>query len=162
MDHDRVVFICHSTGGIIVRYLLESRWSDFQNKTIGLVLIASPSYGAHLARYFRFLSRLYNQRLGAQLSWASWNLQDLDDRFKRLIAERRIPRLFGIEALENHFVFHRKWLPDRYVVVSRESGGRYFGPPVLLRNTDHFSCVKPDNPDHPAHQLVADFCGKLP
>ena len=35
--------------------------------------------------------------------------------------------------------------------------GKFFGAPKLLRKTDHFSSVKPDGYDHPAHELLVDF-----
>ncbi len=41
--------------------------------------------------------------------------------------------------------------------MTEESAGRYFGAPVLLRNTNHFTCVKPDSLTHPAHELLVDF-----
>jgi hypothetical protein len=84
-------------------------------------------------------------------------VSDLDAQFKNLVNERRIPKMFGVEAYENHFILHRKWLPDKQVVVSKESAGRYFGAPIMLRDTDHFSSVKPTNREHPAHQLLIDF-----
>jgi len=46
MSRNSIVFVCHSTGGIVVRYLLESNWAQFKDKRVGLVLIASPSYGS--------------------------------------------------------------------------------------------------------------------
>lgn len=153
----RIVFICHSTGGIVARYLLDKEIDSFRNKEVGVVLIASPSYGAKLASKLDLLAQFYNQQLGIQLQWGSWSLRDLDARFKDLVHQRRIPNLHGIEAYENHFVMHRRYLPDRYLVVTEDSAGRYFGAPILLRNTDHFSCVKPDGPNHPAHELLLDF-----
>ena len=156
----RIIFVCHSTGGIVVRYLLESQYEAFRQKKVGLVLIASPSYGSDLADRLHWLTDFYYQQLGAQLEWGSWSLRDLDARFKTLVNERRIPNLVGVEAYENHFIFHRKWWPDRLQVVTAESAGRYFGAPVLLRGTDHFSAVKPDGLRHPAHELLVDFWAK--
>jgi len=133
MTKQHILFVCHSTGGIVARYLLEYYVEQFRNKGIGLLLIASPSYGAKLADKLSLLSRFYNQRLGIQLKWGNWSLRDLDARFKDLVNNRTIPSFIGIEAYENRFIFHRKWLPDRSVVVTEESAGRYFGAAVLLR-----------------------------
>jgi len=41
-------------------------------------------------------------------------------------------------------------------VVEQESAGRYFAVRTLA-NTDHFSTVKPDGFDHPAHKLLVEF-----
>jgi tetratricopeptide (TPR) repeat protein len=161
LERSNIVFVCHSTGGIIVRYMLESQAAVFKDKTIGLVLIASPSFGSGWADKLSWLSELYNAQLARQLEWGNNSLDDLDERFQRLIKERRIPRLRGIEAYENHFIFHRKLLPDRSVVVNKSSAGRYFAPPHQLPQTDHFTCVKPDSERHPAHELLVDFCSEL-
>lgn len=124
---------------------------------MGLVLIASPSYGSRWANRLKWLAGIYRNRLGKQLRWASWNLQDLDSRFKNLVYEKRIPGLVGVEAYENRFIINRKLLPNTTYIVDEESAGRYFGAPVLLRDTDHFSTVKPDGISHPAHETLVDF-----
>jgi hypothetical protein len=41
MSRDRILFVCHSTGGIVVRYLLESNAEEFRNKREVLLLIES-------------------------------------------------------------------------------------------------------------------------
>jgi tetratricopeptide (TPR) repeat protein len=161
LERKTLVFVCHSTGGIIVRYMLESRSTDFKDKIVGLVLIASPSFGSGWATKLSLLSEFYNAQLARQLEWGNNSLDDLDERFHRLIKERRIPHLLGIEAYENHFIFHRKFVPDRLVVVDKNSAGRYFAPAHLLAQTDHFTCVKPDSERHPAHELLVDFCSEL-
>lgn len=161
LDKDSIVFICHSTGGIVARYMLESNQGDFASKPVGLVLIASPSYGSKLENKIDWLARFYGQKLGQQLQWGSWSLRDLDMRFKDLVAQKRIPGLSGVEAYENHFIVHRKWLPDKAVVVTEESAGKYFGAPILLRDTDHFSAAKPDCVSHPSNRLLVDFYGRF-
>ncbi|PYV76159.1 MAG: hypothetical protein DMG96_14990 [Acidobacteria bacterium] len=161
LSREEILFVCHSTGGIVTRYLLEYYRDKFQSKKIGLLLIASPSYGSKLADRLAFLAGFYNQRLGIQLKWGNWSLRDLDARFKDLVNDRAIPSLIGMEAFENRFIIHRKFWPNKLVVVTEESAGRYFGAPRLLRETDHFSCVKPDDTRHPAHQLLVDFWHKF-
>jgi hypothetical protein len=103
---------------------------------------------------------LYGHRVGQQLVSGHWTLREIDAQFRNLLNERRIPKLIGIEAYENHFILHRKWLPDKQVVVPEESAGRYFGAAKLLRDTDHFSTVKPTSREHPAYELLADFFEK--
>ncbi|UFW51139.1 MULTISPECIES: DUF7019 family protein [Bradyrhizobium] len=157
IEKKRLIFVCHSTGGIVVRYMLESDYAQFASKEVGLALIASPSYGSSLADTFRWISRLYNHKLMAQLEWGNWSIEDLDDRFKNLLAKKLIPQLKGAEAYENLFIVRRKWLPSRRHVVEKQSAGRYFAAPRLLRGTDHFSSVKPDSLTHPAHEFLFDF-----
>jgi hypothetical protein len=158
LSRRNIIFVCHSTGGIVVRHILVNQYALLSEKTIGLVLIASPSYGSGWANLLGFLSGLYGHYVGEQLQKGSWSLKDLDAQFKTLIDEKRIPHLVGVEAYENHFILHRQWIPDKAVLVTEESAGRYFGPPVLLRDTSHFTAVKPDDFTHPAHELLVDFC----
>ncbi len=160
LEHSAILFVCHSTGGIVVRYLLEKHYEQFKDKRVGLLLIASPSYGSTYADRLSWLASFYKNRLGQQLKWGSWSLEDLDRRFKDLVNDGRIPGLRGVEAYENHFVIRRKWLRPITHVVDEQSAGRYFGAARLLRNTDHFSAVKPDSISHPAHELLVDFVTK--
>ncbi len=159
MDFPNIVFICHSTGGIAVRYLLTRDPGEFAKKNVGLVLIASPSWGSYLAKKVKFLSQLYQQKLGRQLEWGNDAVRDLDDRFRSLMADENISHLVGVEAFENQFIFHRKWLPfmTRTVVVEELSAARYFAEPRRLRETNHFTAVKPDSVRHPAYELLYDF-----
>ncbi|NPT47176.1 hypothetical protein GNZ12_38980 [Paraburkholderia sp. 1N] len=156
LEHKRIVFVCHSTGGIVVRYMLTRHAEKFKDKEIGLVLIASPSYGAKLADTIGGLASFYDNQLGVHLKWGNDVLRNLDDDFKELLDKKAIPQLVGIEACENHFIFHRKFLPDKHFVVERESAGRYFTV-RMLKDTDHFSTVKPNGFDHPAHKLLVEF-----
>lgn len=165
MKWRRIVFICHSMGGIVTRYMLESNQSLFSEKEIGLVLIASPSIGSTLASKLKLISRVYQNRQGTQLQWGSELLQDLDDRFKDLVHKKQL-NIQGIEFFEHRFIslgilffLGWKWIPFgiRWVVVTKASAGRYFGSPKLLPNTDHFSAVTPNTVDHVTHVYLFDF-----
>lgn len=112
LDKQNLIFVCHSTGGIVARYLLERYLENFKEKAIGLVLIASPSLGSVYANKLAALAQFYNQRLGLQLQWGGENLTDLDDRFKDLVFEKRLPRLTGVEAYEHYFILRKQWLPS--------------------------------------------------
>jgi len=160
LARNRLIFVCHSTGGLVVRHILTTNDHLFLNKTVGLVLIASPSYGSRWANRARWLTSFYGHSIGKQLASGHWTVKEIDAQFKNLLNERRIPKLVGVEAYENHFIFHRKWLPDKQVIVTEESVGRYFGSPILLRNTDHFSTVKPTSREHPSYELLGDFFEK--
>jgi pimeloyl-ACP methyl ester carboxylesterase len=156
LEHRRIVFICHSTGGIVVRHLLTRYADKFKEKEVGLMLMASPSYGSKLADLLGGLIGFYDNQLGIHLKWGNDVLKTLDDDFKELLDRKTIPHLVGAEACENHFILHRKLFPDRAVVVERESAGRYFAV-RMLQDTDHFSTVKPTGFDHPAHKLLVEF-----
>jgi hypothetical protein len=166
MSAHTVQFVCHSTGGIVARYMIERNLDDFREKILGLALIASPSLGSVWASLVGPAARYYNQRLGQQLRWGGEALDEIHGRFKDLVNERatRLPGLFGMEACENKMVM-RNWLPawlraivpPRLTVVNKRSAGQYFGDVAVLRGTDHFSTVKPDGMNHPSHQFLVSF-----
>jgi len=157
LEHKTIVFVCHSMGGIVVRYMLTARPWEFENTRIGLVLIASPSSGSPWADRLDLLLKYFHHQQGIELKWGNWNLEDLDGRFRIVVHER--VKLLGAEACENKFIFNAKWLPPVEPVVPRNSAGAYFSRVRMLPDTDHFTCVKPDGREHPAHQFLVDFYG---
>jgi Putative serine esterase (DUF676) len=159
MEKAKITFVCHSMGGIVARYLLEANHQEFKDKRVGLVLIASPSYGSKMANSLGTLMEFFNHQQGRQLKWGAWSLQDLDDRFRNLKEKMHIPKLSGIELYENHFMVHRKWVPifTRKLVVTKESAGRYFGAAKQIANTDHFTICKPQGKRDLVHEYLCDF-----
>jgi pimeloyl-ACP methyl ester carboxylesterase len=157
LDKENIVFICHSLGGIVARYMIERSRERFVNKAVGLILMASPSYGSDYANKFSKLIKFYKNGIAAQLQYANGSLQDLDDRFRNLVHQRTIPKLVGAEAIEHHFLFHWKFLPGFAPVVGKDSASRYFGAGKILANTNHSTCVKPDSHDHVSHKFLASF-----
>jgi pimeloyl-ACP methyl ester carboxylesterase len=61
LDRDTIILVCHSTGGIVARYMLDTHSDAFVQKRIGLVLIASPSLGAKDANRLSLTRRSRNQ-----------------------------------------------------------------------------------------------------
>ena len=51
----KIVFVCHSMGGIVIRQLLCDEADKFKDKQLGIVLISSPSYGSKLANTFQWV-----------------------------------------------------------------------------------------------------------
>src|ERR1043166_6341446 len=82
ISNDEIIFVCHSTGGIVVRYILVHHTDLFRDKKIGLVLIASPSLGSTWANWAGMLTSLYGHAVGSQLKARSWSLRELDAAFK--------------------------------------------------------------------------------
>ena len=152
MDWDRIIFVCHSLGGIVTRYMLVTNENAFADKEVGLVLIASPSKGTKWANRLSLISRVYGQEQVRELEWGNDLLTNLDAQFKDLKDEDRIPKLHGVEFCESYFIapgplffLKWKWIPLRTksVVVTEESAGNYFAAVRRIPRTDHFTCVKP-------------------
>lgn len=166
LNSSRLVFICHSTGGIVARYMLERYRELFADKAVGLALIASPALGSGWANLAGLAARYYNQRLGLQLRWNNVELEEIHWRFRDLVAQKDalMPGLFGMEAAEHTMIYRNRipgwirWLlPPRLKVVTTLSAGQYFGAVKILPGTNHFTAVKPDSVNHPAHEFLVDF-----
>jgi len=152
LEHKAIIFVCHSLGGIITRYLLESKREKFQDQFLGLALISSPSTGSAWADAVSYLASFLSNEVVQSLSTSSLLLRDLDSRFKELRNANLIPALFGKEACET----------EGYVrlvgkIVGEESAGRYFGNVRRLSGTNHSTCVKPSSDTHPAHLFLLRF-----
>jgi hypothetical protein len=108
-----------------------------------------------------WLADFYGQSLGKQLQPGDPFLTLLDHNFRDLLYNPNENKnqlvIEGAEAVENHFIIHRKYLPDKLFVVPESSGSRYFGSPNYMRNTDHFSIVKPNGLRDPSHEFLLAF-----
>nr|PMJ05389.1 hypothetical protein BCU31_07420 [Vibrio lentus] len=151
MDKKNILFIGHSTGGIVLRHLLESKQDSFIGKKIGLALYASPSFGSKWASGLSMFSRVLNNKLCQELRWGSEVLEDLDDRFKDLIDSGKL-EIRGYEAYENKSPF---WGMPK--IVDKQSAGRYFAKPRNVPNTSHSSIVKPKSKSDHSHEWLVLF-----
>lgn len=152
-----LVFITHSTGGIVARYILEAWRDNFTEKKIGLCLYASPSFGSKLASRLGTICSFFNHKLAQELKWGSAILEDLDDRFFGLLETNKFA-IVGMEAYENKAPFKIPFLKAR--VVQKESAARYFGARTLVANSDHSSIVKPETMSCQSHEILLDFLTK--
>jgi hypothetical protein len=168
----KLVFVCHSTGGIVTRYLIREHGDDLAGKAVGLVLIASPSLGSIEANKLQSLAKFYNNQLGLQLRIGDPVLDDLDNGFRGLVYslqnasdETKKFLLYGREAYETYYILRHwllpRWLhslvPNRRRLVPSRSANVYFGLADPLPDTDHFETVKPSSPYHPSHAMLALF-----
>jgi hypothetical protein len=154
INKKNLVFITHSTGGIVARYMLEAWSDDFKDKNIGICLYASPSFGSKLASFFGAIFHLFNHKLATELKWGSAILEDLDDRFILLLEKNKLS-IVGMEAYENKAPFKIPFIKTR--IVEKSSAARYFGIRTLVANSDHSSIVKPETMSCQSHQILLDF-----
>lgn len=159
LDYDEIVIVAHSLGGIVVRNFLEEERELFSNKKLGLVLMASPSLGSKDADRLSWLIDAFENKQGERLRWRTEFLTNLDRRFRNLVEDQKIPNFVGAEAVENHFIIRGPWYwPfEREVIVSKESGGRYFRDATIIPQSDHFSIVKPASSSSDSHLFFVDF-----
>lgn len=161
--HRRIVFICHSMGGIVARKFLVERVNDLldRNIEVGLFLVASPSMGSDYANWLAPLAKLLGHTQADALRFTRQNswLNGLDKEFRNLKESGRLT-LNGKELIEDKFVVLKRWFGKQ--VVEPFSGARYFGEPYKVPGSDHFTIAKPAYAQSDQHRLLLAFLEKLP
>jgi pimeloyl-ACP methyl ester carboxylesterase len=158
LDSERLIFVCHSMGGIVVRRFLVKNASDLIEKRqmVGLFLVASPSLGARYADWLSPLIQFFGHSQAEALKFVRHNewLRDLDKDFLDLKESRRLD-MRGKELLEDKFLFLKKvWQAQ---VVEPFAGAKYFGEPFKVPASDHWSIAKPESKDNVQHRLLVQF-----
>lgn len=157
-----VIFVAHSMGGIVARKLVVERAEDFRSRdiTVGMFLVASPSLGSRYANLLKSLAELVSHTQADALRFSQTNgwLMDLDREFLNLKEAGHV-RIIGKELIEDRFVV----LPAliRPQVVEPFSGARYFGEPLKVPGSDHFTIAKPESADAIQHRLFVRFVREL-
>jgi pimeloyl-ACP methyl ester carboxylesterase len=101
LDKDRLIFVCHSQGGIVVRQMLVSFFQEFQDKKVGVVLCGSPSWGSWYGTLLAPIGLVFRFRQATALSWGGSTLRNLDRDFLELIEQKRIPNITGSAWLKH-------------------------------------------------------------
>jgi hypothetical protein len=161
-DSRKIVFVCHSMGGIVVRKFIVERLNDLLdcNIEIGLFLVASPSLGSDYANWLEPIAKFAGHEQAKALRFNQDNqwLTDLDKTFMNLKESKRLT-LYGKELLEDKFVTLKSiW---RKQVVQPFSGNRYFGESFKVAGSDHFSIAKPEDSNAVQHRLLIEFIKTL-
>jgi hypothetical protein len=157
-----LIFVAHSMGGIVARKLVVERAEDFRSRdiTVGLFLVASPSLGSRYANMLKLLAEVVNHTQADALRFSQTNswLMDLDREFLNLKESGNV-RIKGKELIEDRFIA----LPGliRTQVVEPFSGARYFGEPLKVPGSDHFTIAKPESTGAIQHRLLARFVREL-
>lgn len=159
----KIVFVCHSMGGIVARKYLVTRAADLidLNIQIALFFLASPSLGSDYADWLKPAARLLGHSQAEALRFVRSNdwLADLDREFMNLKEKGRLS-IVGKELIEDRFVVFR-WI-WRKQVVEPFSAGRYFGEAYKVPGSDHSSIAKIESADAFQHRqlkrFIADWC----
>jgi pimeloyl-ACP methyl ester carboxylesterase len=140
----RIVFVCHSMGGIVARRLLvRSRLDSNVGRPVqsfGLLLVASPSLGSDWTRWLTPIARFFKHSQADALRFSSTNrwLDSLDRDFRDLKESGGI-EIRGRELIEDKFIILRRFFFLRQI-VERVSGARYFGESLKVAGSDPHGC----------------------
>jgi len=176
MDAKRLIFVCHSMGGLVVRKFVVERRTDLMDKQIdiGLFLVASPSLGASYAEWLSLLARAVGHAQVDALRFSQTNLwlNSLDKEFINLKESGKL-KIRGKELIEDKLISPDKetglWkslallssLFWRRPVVERFTGARYFGEPYKVPRSDHQTIAKPTDEGAIQHRLLCDFVSEM-
>jgi hypothetical protein len=156
----RVVFVCHSMGGIAVRkFIVANQLKLVQHKIeLGLFLLASPSLGSQDANAVWFFARLIRSSQAEALRFSQSNvwLNELNDDF-RTLKESGTLRIKGKELVEDEPITIKNVLGFTTQTVEPWSAATYFGEPYKIPHSDHVSIAKPKDEYEPQHRQLVHF-----
>ena len=158
LHYQRIVFVAHSLGGVIVRRMLTDFTPEFTDKQLFLFLFASPSNGSDIATFVDnnpfvkwLLDKLgQNSELIGALKLNSFYLRDLDSLFRLRTGSQNLLHVVGAEAIEADAVFATT------KTVGTDSAGRYFEH-KKIPGSDHTSIVKPRDEHSESHEFLAEM-----
>lgn len=156
---NRIIFVAHSMGGIVVRRYIVQRASELMEfgTEIGLFLVASPSLGSSYANWLAPIARFMGHQQAAALTFSqnnSW-LNDLNTDFRNMLARRKLI-IYGKELVEDRFVILKRFGLFEQVVPPL-TGATFFGEAFKVPNSDHFSIAKPESSDAIQSRLLCQF-----
>lgn len=160
LSKSEIIFIAHSTGGLVVRQMLVNQPKGFENKKIGLFLLASPSRGSEWADRVKILTKSLSHRMLSELERNSDFVVNLDKKFSELLARNRTWMIAGMDVFESRFIVPG-YIWNSTVVVDPDSSRYYFGEPRLVPRSDHFSISKPTlasgDKEAYSHEYLVEF-----
>lgn len=162
VDRSRIVFVAHSMGGIVVRSMIVDRAAELAKteKTIGLLLVASPSTGARWATLLFPIIAAMNHSQAMLLRPAEDNawLAALRRKFIALYQAKKL-HIVGKELVEDRFVL--PWLPWIPPIVRRIEGDVFFADSLRIGGSTHFSISKPKDNRSDQHVALMQFLKKV-
>lgn len=168
-DFRRIIFVCHSMGGIVVRRFLVMQQVNLieRGTRIGLFLLASPSLGSPHASLLYSVILLAGNQQAKVLHPSQRNawLKDLDKDFIDLLGSQRIS-ITGKELVEDKPITFARWrfLGLRLLrqTVLPSAAARYFGQSFKVPASDHLTICKPQTVNDYQHRVLVSFISTLP
>jgi hypothetical protein len=157
---NRLIFVCHSLGGIVVRRFIVVEQAKFiaRKIEIGLFLVASPSIGSKDANDLFLLSAIAGNSQAQALRFSQKNewLNDLDKEFINLLGGGKLS-IKGKELVEDQAIKLKKWFGLNRQIVEPVAAARYFAESYKVPYSDHSTIVKPKDKDAMQHRVLCRF-----
>jgi pimeloyl-ACP methyl ester carboxylesterase len=168
LNSRKIVFVCHSMGGIVVRrFLVANQRALIASKpNIGLFLVASPSLGSRDANMLSLLSFAlqHTQAAALRFSQANTSLDELHRDFRTLLSSGDL-RIEGRELTEDRPITVKRWLGLRRQVVEPFAASLYFHKPgcepLRVPGSDHANIVKPLHSGAIQHLMLKKFISEF-
>lgn len=163
LQHSRVIFVCHSMGGIVARrFLVTQQLELLRNglREVGLFLVASPSLGSNYANMLGYLinvmgvSRFIGNTQTEALKFSQKNTW-LNDLHKDFINLRDVDgfKIKGKELIEELSI-----IPfTQEQIVEPFSGAIYFPDSITVPGSDHSTIARPESNQSFQHRLLCNF-----
>jgi pimeloyl-ACP methyl ester carboxylesterase len=176
LDHRRILFVAHSAGGVIARYVLAKYPEAFAGKRVGLLLAASGGGGTKLLDEppGSVVVVLLVHRLGRQLQTGSDLLRRVDACFSRVRDDRARgfelaaieiaeTKPYGAETCDGPGAFGLPYVvtPEQAIFHFREPPSRPLDTAVDGQRVcfDHETLVRPTAVRDEPHEVLAAFYG---
>jgi pimeloyl-ACP methyl ester carboxylesterase len=146
--HGRVIFVCHSMGGLVVRGFLR-RYQRLASQVPLIVFLATPTGGAQIANLASLLSR--NPQLGGMLPAGA-------DNYTRIL--ERDWRAAGF-SIVSKCGYETRDIMNMRIVDETSAASLCDGPPTPI-DADHIDIAKPADRHSESYMLLQTALRELP
>jgi hypothetical protein len=156
-----VLFICHSLGGLLIKQALRHaegygvpEWKGFLQKTNGIIFLATPHAGSHLADYLDRLRIIFRPSASIQdLRKNSPALEDLNIWFRNFVSQSDLYTLSYFETRTTKGV---------HVVDHASADIGLAGRIPRAVDADHIQICKPTSKDDPVvYRYIVSHVNRL-
>ncbi|HKX30454.1 MAG TPA: hypothetical protein VJ302_22370, partial [Blastocatellia bacterium] len=130
LDHQKIIFLCHSMGGLVTRSYLVKYREQVASKIGFLYFFSTPTSGSDMARIAQLLSR--NRQIGNMLPMEDGYLANLKSQWLAA-GLGNLPSFCGYETLETYGL----------LIVGFSSANDLCNRRLDPITADHLSIVKP-------------------
>lgn len=156
LECDRIVFVCHSLGGLLVKEAMHQStssqiqgWTNVANKTSGIVFLGTPQTGSAIANIAQKFCYFLRPSIAVrELQRNEAQLRKTDEWY------RNNAELIGVETLSFYETVPTKGL---MVVDQAEANPGIRGAKTIPVDADHIGICKPQSKSDITHLALVQF-----